>query len=80
MDVEDAYATVLNVNARPDTEIENLSARLTTIEAGYSSPWTITRYCHICGKEPSEEILCSECASRLRNILYPASININELI
>lgn len=79
MDVEDAYATALYVNERLDTEIENLSARLTTIATG-SSPWTITRYCHVCGKETSEEILCSECASRLRNILYPVSININELI
>ena len=81
MDVEDVLATTLHINARLDTEIENLSARLTTIETDYSSPGqTITHYCHICGKETSKEILCSECASRLRNILYPVSININELI
>lgn len=79
MDVEDAYVTALHVNARLDTEIENLSARIATIETG-SSPWSITHYCHICGKETSNEILCNECASRLRNILYPVSININELI
>lgn len=80
MDIEDAYATAVYVNTRLDTEIENLSARLTTIETDYSPPWVITHYCHICGKETSKEILCNECASRLRNILYPVSININELI
>lgn len=79
MDVENEHATALYVNTKLDTEIENLSTRPTTIETDYSSPWIITHYCYICGKT-SKEILCSKCASRLRNILYPVSININELI
>lgn len=80
MDVEDAYITALYVNARLGTEIGNLSARLTTTETDYSPPWTIAHYCHICGKETPKEILCSECTARLRSLLYPVSININELI
>lgn len=83
MDVEAAYAearaVTIATNARIGSEITNLARRLEAVEME-CAPFPSARYCFICGKEISEEILCRECASRLKNMLYPTSIDINELI
>lgn len=44
---------------------------------------SIVSTCQICGKEfayHNNKLICGECASRLKAILYPKSANIDELI
>ena len=44
---------------------------------------SIVSTCQICGKEFAyhhNKLICGECSSRLKAILYPKSANIDELI
>lgn len=44
---------------------------------------SVVSTCQICGKEfayHNSKLICEECASRLKAILYPKSVNIDELI
>ena len=44
---------------------------------------SVVSTCQICGKEfayHNNKLICEECASRLKAILYPKSVNIDELI